>query len=164
MTTYARPVRGPEWNWTDVRALCLREARRVLGATSAADDAAQEAAIRAWQKRERCQTPARPDRWLAAIARHEALRLLAQRRELPLEDPDSSPAVADAREPDRLAALDVRIALRGLDGQDVRLLVGRYWQDLPYSELAEQCGVAEATVRVRVHRLRLRLRNTLVEA
>jgi RNA polymerase sigma-70 factor (ECF subfamily) len=135
----------------------------VLGATSTADDAAQEAAIRAWQKRERCQTPARPDPWLAAIARHEALRLLAQRREQTLEDRDPSPAVADPREPDRLAALDLRSALRGLDGQDVRLLVGRYWQDLPYSELAEQCGVAEATVRVRVHRLRLRLRNTLVE-
>jgi DNA-directed RNA polymerase specialized sigma24 family protein len=43
-------------------------------------------------------------------------------------------------------------------------LVGRYWQDLPYSELAEQFGVAEATVRVRLHRLRLRLRNILVEA
>jgi RNA polymerase sigma factor (sigma-70 family) len=51
-----------------------------------------------------------------------------------------------------------------MDGQDKRLLVGRYWQDLENSELAEQLGVAEATVRVRLHRLRNQLRKTLVEA
>ena len=149
-----------EWNWTDVRALCLREARRVLGPISAADDAAQEAAIRAWRQKDSCRTPARPGPWLAAIARREALRLLAQRREQPLEDG----AVHPAEEGDRIAALDLRRALQAMDGQDVRLLIGRYWQDLPYSELAEQCGMAEATVRVKVHRLRIRLRDNLVEA
>jgi RNA polymerase sigma-70 factor (ECF subfamily) len=159
MTTHT-----PEWDWTDVRALCLREARRVLGASSAADDAAQEATIRAWRLKERCRTPARPDPWLAAIARNEALRLLAQRREQPLGEGHPEPADPDPREPDRLAVLDLRRELQALDGQDVKLLIGRYWQDLPYSELAEQCGVAEATVRVRLHRLRLRLRNNLVEA
>jgi DNA-directed RNA polymerase specialized sigma24 family protein len=51
-----------------------------------------------------------------------------------------------------------------MNREDVQLLVGRYWQDLPYSELAEQLGVAEATVRVRRHPLRFRLRNILVEA
>jgi RNA polymerase sigma-70 factor, ECF subfamily len=153
-----------EWDWTDISALCLREARRVLGATSAADDAAQEAAIRAWRLKERCRTPARPGPWLAAIARNEALRLLAQRREHSLDEGAEDTAEPDPCEPDRLAVLDLRRALRAMDGQDVRLLIGRYWQDLPYSELAKQCGVAEATVRVRVHRLRLRLRNNLVEA
>lgn len=114
MTTKAPPAHGPTWNWTDVRALCLREARRVLGPSSAAGDAAQEAAIRAWRQRERCQTPARPDAWLAAIARHEALRLLAERREQSLEE--SVPALAgdDPREPDRLAALDLRRALQAM--------------------------------------------------
>jgi RNA polymerase sigma-70 factor (ECF subfamily) len=156
MTTFAKP----EWDWTDVRALCLREARRVLGASSAADDAAQEAAIRAWRLRERCRNPARPNPWLTQIARNEALRLLHQKPVQTLEERDEP----DPHEPDRLAVLDLRRELRAMDGQDVRLLIGRYWQDLPYSELAEQCGVAEATVRVKVHRLRLRLRNNLVEA
>jgi RNA polymerase sigma-70 factor (ECF subfamily) len=156
MTNFA----SDEWNWTDVRALCLREARRVLGASSAADDAAQEAVIRAWRLRARCRNPGRPDPWLARIARNEALRLLHQKHEQSFGEEDEP----DLREPDRLAALDLRRELRAMDGQDVRLLIGRYWQDLPYSELAEQCGVAEATVRVRVHRLRLRLRNNLVEA
>jgi RNA polymerase sigma-70 factor (ECF subfamily) len=152
--------RNPDWNWTDVRAICLREARRILGASTAADDAAQEAAIRAWRQRARCRTPARPGPWLVTIARREALRLVSQRREQPLEAATAEP---DAREPENLAALDLRRALERMDGQDLELLVGRYWQDLSDSELAERLGVAEATVRVRLHRLRLRLRNILVE-
>jgi DNA-directed RNA polymerase specialized sigma24 family protein len=50
-----------------------------------------------------------------------------------------------------------------MDGQEVQLLVRRYWQDLSDSELAERFGVAEAAVRVRLHRARVRLRNLLVE-
>ena len=154
----------PTWDWKDVRALCLREARRVLGPTTAADDAAQEAAIRAWRQRARCRTPSRPDPWLATIARREALRVLAQRQDQPLETAAEEPSGEGSSELEDLAALDLRRALRTMDGQDVELLVGRYWQDLSDSELAEQFGVAETTVRVRLHRLRLRLRNILVEA
>jgi RNA polymerase sigma-70 factor, ECF subfamily len=155
---------GPDWNWSDVRALCLREARRILGPSTAADDAAQEAAIRAWRQRTRCRTPSRPDPWLATIARREALRLVKQRREQPLEDAIEELSEEGFQERKSLSALDLRDALQAMDGEDVQLLVARYWQDLPYSELAEQLGVAEATVRVRLHRLRLRLRNILVEA
>jgi RNA polymerase sigma-70 factor, ECF subfamily len=150
----------PDWDWTAVTALCLREARRVLGPSATADDAAQEAVIRAWRQRGRCRTPARPGPWIITIARREALRLLSQRHEQPLE----SASEQAAAEPVDVAALDLRRALRGMDGQDVQLLVGRYWQDLSDSELAERFGVAEATVRVRLHRLRVRLRNILVEA
>jgi RNA polymerase sigma-70 factor, ECF subfamily len=162
MTRHPTPS-GSDWNWADVRALCLREARRILGASSAADDAAQEATIRAWRRRACCRTPARPTPWIAAIARREALRVLAQRQEQPLEAASETPLQGGAPELENLAALDLRRALRTMDGQEVQLLVGRYWQDLSDSELAEQFGVAEVTVRVRLHRLRLRLRNILVE-
>ena len=165
MTMHPTPAtRGPDWNWTDVRALCLREARRVLGPSSAADDAAQEAAIRAWRRRACCRTPGRPAPWIAAIARREALRVVSQRQEHSLDAASETPSEGGAPELENLAALDLRRALRTMDGQDVKLLVGRYWQDLSDSELAEQFGVAEVTVRVRLHRLRLRLRNILVEA
>jgi RNA polymerase sigma factor (sigma-70 family) len=60
-------------------------------------------------------------------------------------------------------SLDIRRAVSGLGSQDRKLLVGHYWQDLPDSELALQLGLAEVTVRVRLHRLRNRLRNILVE-
>ena len=50
-----------------------------------------------------------------------------------------------------------------MDRQDRRLLIGHYWQDLPDSELARQLGLAEVTVRVRLHHLRRLLREALVE-
>jgi RNA polymerase sigma factor (sigma-70 family) len=73
--------------------------------------------------------------------------------------------IADTRQEmgDLVDSLDVRRALRGLDSQDRRLLIGHYWQDLPNSELAMQLGLAEVTVRVKLHRLRRRLRDILVE-
>ena len=87
----------PEWDWTNVRALCLRETRRVLGASSAADDAAQEAAIRAWHHRGRCRTPARPDPWIATIARREAFRTLSERSEQSLDEAPRRPIRANYR-------------------------------------------------------------------
>ena len=151
-----------DWDWGELRALCLDEARRLLGTSTAADDAAQEAAIRAWRHRDRCRTPARPEPWIARIARNEALRILARRSELPLID-DAS--IADPRQDSSafVLSLDLWRAMSGMDGQDTRLLIGHYWQDLPDSELAMQLGLAEVTVRVRLHRIRQRLRDILME-
>jgi RNA polymerase sigma-70 factor (ECF subfamily) len=152
-----------DWDWAEVRTLCLREVRRLLGSTnSAAEDAAQEATIRAWRYRARCRDPARPEPWIAAIARREALRVVARRRELPL---DAREDVADPRQDlSGLAdVLAVRRALTAIDGRDRQLLVGHYWQDLPNAELATQLGLAEVTVRVRLHRLRRLLREIMVE-
>jgi RNA polymerase sigma-70 factor (ECF subfamily) len=154
-------TRGYEWDWGSVRALCLRETRRLLGSSPAADDAAQDATLRAWRHRGRCRTPATPEPWIRTIARREALRTLAQCSDLSIEDHE----IADTRQEitDLADFLDVRRAVSGLDSQDRQLLVGHYWQDLPNSELAMQLGLAEVTVRVRLHRLRRRLRETLVE-
>jgi RNA polymerase sigma-70 factor (ECF subfamily) len=162
MTQRTRPaVRGHDWDWGTVRELCLRETRRLLGTSPAADDAAQDATIRAWRHRGRCRTPAAPEPWIRTIARREALRTLARHSELSIEDHD----IADTRQDmgDLVASLDVRRAVRGLNSQDRQLLVGHYWQDLPNSELAMQLGLAEVTVRVKLHRLRRQLRDILVE-
>ena len=162
MTQRTLPApRGLDWDWGNVRALCLRETKRVLGPSPAADDAAQDATLRAWRHRGRCRTPTTPEPWLRTIARREALRTLAQCSEVSIEDHD----VADTRQDmaDFAVSLDVRRALRALDSQDKRLLIGHYWQDLPNSELAMQLGLAEVTVRVKLHRLRRRLRDILVE-
>jgi RNA polymerase sigma-70 factor (ECF subfamily) len=155
-------TREPDWDWATVRAQCLRETRRLLGASCAADDAAQEATIRAWRHRARCRNPARPEPWIAKIARREALRALSHR---PDQSPRSELDVADPRqELEKLDdSLDLRRALCAMDGDDKRILIGHYWQDLPNRELAKQLGLAEVTVRVRLHRIRQRLRDTLME-
>src|SRR4051812_31663230 len=153
--------RGHDWDWGAVRALCLREAHRVLGSSPAADDAAQDATLRAWRPRAPARPPAPPDPWTKTTPRREAQKPLARRTELSIDDQE----IADTRQDmaDLAGSLDVRRAVGALDSQDRRLLIGHYWQDLPNSELAMQLGLAEVTVRVRLHRLRRRLRDTLVE-
>src|SRR3954453_18187781 len=67
-----------EWDWGDLRQRCLRETRRVLGQGGAAEDATQEALIRAWGQRDSWQDPRRPGPWISTIAPREALRLAAR--------------------------------------------------------------------------------------
>ncbi len=85
-----------DWNWDLVRAQCLRETERILGRSGTAEDAAQEAAVRAWRRRDSCLTPERPQPWVATIARNEALRIADRQHADPLED--GTEAAEESRE------------------------------------------------------------------
>ena len=148
-----------EWDWDHARAVCFREAERVLGRVASAEDAAQEAVTRAWRHRHSCQTPEQPAPWIAAIARREALRVAAQRREAPLEEaePASVDGPADAVE----ASLDLRRGLRLLTAGEREVVLARYWADLTQPQAASLLGLAEGTVKVRLHRARATLRAVL---
>ena len=128
----------------------------MLGAGAEAEDAAQDAAIRAWRRRASCQGA--PAAWVRAIARNEALRTVDRRRdEAPLEAADG---VHD--EPASLTdAHAVRAAVRELDESDRLLVLLRYWADLTQPEVARLTALPEGTVKVRLHRARLRLRLAL---
>jgi RNA polymerase sigma factor (sigma-70 family) len=135
-----------------------------LRCPTAAEDAAQEALARAWVKWDRCREEERRTAWLCAIARNEALRLRAReysRREVPLEE-DDGPGVAQG-EPEAAVAdrLEVRRAVGHLKAVDRELVRLRYFEDLPHAEVAEHMGMTEATVRVRLHRLRRSLEREL---
>jgi RNA polymerase sigma-70 factor, ECF subfamily len=153
-------TRGPAWDWAAARRVCLRETQRILGASASAEDAAQEAVIRVWRQRGTCRAPERPEPWMVTIARREALRIAARttdQREL------SEPAAGGDRTDEAVVGLTVRQAMAGLDREDRRLLYARYWRDLSQDEIARRFGVPEGTVKVRLHRLRHRLRQTLDE-
>src|SRR4051794_7922263 len=101
------------WDWKHVHRLALREARAVLGQGPDAEDAAQEAAIRAWRRRATCREA--PAGWIRAIARNEALRVAGRHRdEAPLDD-EGGIAADHASCADRRA---VRAAVRSLQGAD----------------------------------------------
>jgi RNA polymerase sigma-70 factor (ECF subfamily) len=159
----SRPLAaGPAgWDWLRLRALCLREAQRVLGRGAAAEDAAQEAAIRAWRQRSRCLTPDRPEPWITTIARREALRIAAQSSETPYEEHHHEPVPTHALEID--TRVDVQRAMLGLSPEDRGLLLARYWHDLTQDHAAVVLNLPAGTVKVRLHRLRKRLREVLAE-
>ena len=150
-----------DWNWDLVRAQCLREARGVLGSSGTAEDAAQEAAVRAWRRRDSCQTPERPAPWISRIARNEALRFVRPVRTDLLEE---SALLAEASHEDEvLGRTDLARAIDGLSGLDRELLRGRFWDDLDYRQLSLRLDITEGAARVRLHRALGRLREALVE-
>ena len=149
------------WDWAAARSLCVRQTQAVLGPGAAAEDAAQEALVRAWRMRANCRTPEAPGPWLAAIARREALRAAARRREMPLEE--SPPAAAPSHEGGAVLRLTVAAAVASLPEDDRRLLADHYWGDRSQPEIAQRLHMTEGAVRVRLHRIRARLRENLSE-
>ena len=154
------PRRAPEWG--AIHRLCLSETRRILGAGDRADDAAQEAIIRAWRHWDRRAHSDAVAAWVRTIARREAYRLARQRPRETLTDELEACSCDDAHA-QRIDAVDLRSALRCIDTRDRQLLLARYWQELPHAETARRLGLTETTVRVRLHRLHNHLRTVLGE-
>jgi RNA polymerase sigma factor (sigma-70 family) len=156
-------VSTTSWDWAEIRGFCFDQALRVVGSRELADEAAQEAVMRAWRHRDSCRQPERPFGWLRQIAHNEAMRAAARRP--PLEvlvgEPhaESNGAANEDEEIDN--RLLFRTVLATLGGPDQELARLRYYEDLTCASLADHFGLSEATVKVRLHRLRRRLRQTL---
>lgn len=166
LSTTRAPASDPaRWNWDALRRRARVEARRLMADEHDAEDAAQEAIIRAWRRRRACRSPERPEAWLRTIARNEALRALERRAGQPAAI-DCEDAIwelpSEGVEEALLRRVSVNQALARLDEADRELVKLRYSFDLSDVVIAERLGIAEATVRVRLHRVRKRLR-TLIE-
>jgi RNA polymerase sigma-70 factor (ECF subfamily) len=145
----------------------VREATRILGNRDDAEEAVQEALMRAWRKRGACRTPTAPLPWLLQITRNEAMRLAARRsRRQASEVPDAEPEAVPAEPPSAESALDRALtslateqALSVLGPDERKLIRLRYEEDLTQGQVAAALGVPEGTVKVRLHRVRARLRD-----
>jgi RNA polymerase sigma-70 factor (ECF subfamily) len=151
------------WDWEALRELSLREASRVLRSRDQAEDAAQDAVIRAWRFRGSCRDPRDPRPWVAAIARREALRRAkgnGRENGGPPRGVEMDVAAHDQidRTPLRV---DVMRAVSALEPAEQRLLDLRYRRDLTQRDVAAELGLPEGTVKVRLHRLRGLLRERL---
>jgi RNA polymerase sigma-70 factor (ECF subfamily) len=133
-----------------------RFARRSLGDAGQAEDAVQEAFVRAWRASDRYD-PARASQrtWLFAILRNVVIDQVRARRSRP-------PMALDADAPDRLGdgddamdqlltAWQVDAALDTVPDDQRRVLVEVHWRGRPYAEVAAELGVPEGTVKSRVY-------------
>jgi RNA polymerase sigma-70 factor, ECF subfamily len=132
-----------------------------------AEEAVQEALVRAWLRRDTCRSPEAPLPWLLEITRNEARRLLGRetrRGHLALIDARAGDTDAEhddyARHATRMSVVQ---ALGSLPQRDQRMLRLRYGEDLTQGEVARRLGLPEGTVKVRLHRARRRLRRLLDE-
>ena len=145
----------------------FRLAYLLLGDPDRAEDVAQEAFIRAYHALDRFDT-ARPFRpWLLSIAanlarnqRRSIGRYLAALSRLVKESPGPATNL-EARVSERLEAQALWQAVQRLTSDDQQVIYLRYFLDLPVSETAEALGVAEGTVKSRLHRALGRLRTVI---
>jgi RNA polymerase sigma-70 factor (ECF subfamily) len=158
-TTVERAV---EWDWADLRRAAVQVASGVLRSSQDAEDAAQEAIVRAWRASSRCEQADDPRPWIARIAHNEALRLggrISDRRHTEgtaldeVGEPGADPYLNRGSAPDTLTR-----ALGKLQPRDRELVRLRYVEDLQYSGIAERLDLPLGTVKVRLHRLHAALR------
>ena len=152
------------WDWGALRVRCLREARRVLTCERDAEEAVQEALLRAWRSSSKQREQGSELGWVLRITHNEALRCLARRqrrREFGTDTSELPERGADEGVGALHDTLDVRAALDELAAEDAMLLRLRYERDLTQPRVAELAGLPEGTVKVRLHRLRGRLRERL---
>jgi RNA polymerase sigma-70 factor (ECF subfamily) len=155
-------VSPSSWDWAVLRRFCFNQAMQVVGNRDSADEAAQEAIVRAWRHRDSCRQPDRPFGWLRQIAHNEAVREAARRpNEVLVDEPPAGP---DGRTDDT-DELENRLLLDGILGTlsraDQELARLRYYDDLTCAKLADHFGVSEPAVRLRLYRLRQTLRQRM---
>jgi RNA polymerase sigma-70 factor (ECF subfamily) len=136
--------------------VALAAARRVTGDSALAEDAAQEAFVKAFRALERYRPEASFCAWVRTIAIRCAIDLVRRRRpELPL--PDAQPAAGNEEE--RYEDLDLlRAALAALAPLDREIMIAREVDGVPDRTIAERFDMSITAVRVRMHRARKRIR------
>jgi RNA polymerase sigma factor (sigma-70 family) len=146
----------------------MREALRMLRHRDDAEEAVQEAMIRAWRARNACRVPAARTAWLLQITRREALRVAERRsRVRDREQPDSqegelvSLLLSDIDKVESRVSFDQALGL--LQPHDRDLVRLRYAEDLTQEQVAARLDLPAGTVKVRLHRARERLRKALEE-
>ena len=145
----------------------FRAAFLVLRDAAEAEDAAQEAMVKAYKALHRFRTGGlRP--WLLKIVMNEALnRHKSRRRRAAMAERWAASAPADTWTLDeavisRERARLLQAALEALREQERTIIYLRYFLMLPEKELAEYLGCAPGTVKSRLHRALGKLREVVI--
>lgn len=141
----------------DVHRYALRRSNR-----ETADEITAQVFMVAWRRRS--ALPEDPLPWLYGVARRalaEHRRGAARRNRL--RDRLRGTAIEEAPGPE-LVDDDLARALERLSHRDREALRLRYWEELEPAEIAQAMDCSRATMGVRLHRARLRLRRELEAA
>ena len=151
-----------EEHQTHVYNLCYR----MLGEPEAAEDAAQETFLRAYQNLHRYDRSRSFATWLLSIAAHYCIDRLRRRKlsvfSVDEENEDgTSFEIADASSPNPEAETvkheerdRLHILLKDLDETDRAAVIMRYWYDFSEIEIAESLKLTVSAVKSRLHRAR----------
>jgi RNA polymerase sigma factor (sigma-70 family) len=158
----------------DVFARCQAELLGTLfylvGNLEDARDALQETFIKCWRHQDQLVDVQNVKAWVFRIALNTGrdVRQTAWRRKRqPLPD-DESMMESRQRGPHSQAAEHeqlemIQLALRGLDGDEQEVFLLRQNGDMTYEEIADALGVPTGTVKTRMRRALMKLREALAE-
>jgi len=141
---------------------------RMLGDTVEAEDAAQEAFLRAYRNLERYDSQRPFKTWVLSIASHYCIDVIRKRRLswLSLDDllPAQMMAAIENRSAEELAIdaereRSVQELLTLLKPDERAIIILRYWNDLSYEEIAEILETNVGVVKSRLFRARQALAN-----
>src|SRR2546430_7243037 len=141
-----------------VLAPAYRLATVMLRDPFAAEDAVQEAAVKAWRKQDQLRgVPASFRSWFLSIVANEC-RMARRNRWWGVirmaEPPQDRASVEDSA----LAGRDLREAIMMLDPADRAALFCYFYLDLPLDEVGRVLGISPSAARSRVYRAAQRLR------
>ena len=153
-----------------------RYATRMLGRVEDAEEALQDAFVRAYRALEQCDDPEHFDRWFFSIlanrCRTHGARIGARERLFVMMDDDvgsseTTSAIATPYtrpEDDAAWREEIDNALAQLDGDQREAFLLKHVEDMSYEQMAEVTGVGISALKMRVKRACERLRVMLHEA
>ncbi len=139
-----------------------RLAGLLLGNAADAEDATQEAMLRAWHSAASLRDPSRVDAWLDGILVNVCRDRMRRRqlvRFIVLDDGATGPALDPFQ-----AVVDrdeVARAMRGLDADQRIVVVLHYWAGVTLEGVADRLGWPLGTVKSRLHRALQQMRASL---
>lgn len=143
-----------------------RLAYGILGSHAEAEDAAQDAFIRAWRDLSTLRDPGRWQAWFRRLVVRSALdRAKRRRRRTEISLDPTGDGAFDPPAPDSIGPLDAHDdllqALAGLSANDRTVIALRFAADLEVPDIAVTLGIPLGTAKSRLHRALTRLRDRL---
>lgn len=148
-------------------------AYRMLGERTEAEDATQEAFLRAFNHLDRYDTARSFKTWLLSIASNHCIDRLRKRRLkwLSLDEPLSTTLALSSDEPlpeevalDHERSHQIQALLDELNPDYRAVVVLRYWYDYSYVEIAETLQTTESAIKSRLFRARQTLADKIKSA
>ena len=141
---------------------CYSLAGYLLGDAAEAEDAAQDAMVRAWTSRRSLRDPAAFEAWLDRILVNTCMDRM-RRRSIVRFVPIESEAESGGHDPfrDFLARDEMGRALEALGPEQRAVVVLRFWLDLSVDDIAARLGCPAGTVKSRLHKAMAVLRERM---
>lgn len=122
-----------------------------LGERSDAEDAVQQAALRAWERRDQFDKRRSFRAWWFAILRNHCLDELRRKRRSPIEVGHDDAGLSSPADESALDRRALGVAMQKLPETQRDVLRLRYFGDLTYDELAGVLDIPQGTVMSRLH-------------